>query len=205
MAGPGICVLCLADTCASEVNPVLNLVAPHGYLLPNMYLFIADISNSDFLYVVVGPVFLLTSPAFMRSSASQPAGPHGRLAPKNGKSGHHCWGPEVSTSFAQQFVSAGTAPPLVGCVVWSHIYFIMSSSIYSIIYSIIYYTVIYFLLSGNLYICCSHQISLWVKRLFSVRWAAQHPKEVRHLVLPVRVYMYILTRTLLFPYIWLTE
>ena len=47
MAGPGICVLCLADTCASEVHPVFNPVAPYGYLLPNMCLFIADIANPD--------------------------------------------------------------------------------------------------------------------------------------------------------------
>ena len=47
MAGPGICVLCLADTCASEVHPVFNPVAPYGYLLPNMHLFIADIRNPD--------------------------------------------------------------------------------------------------------------------------------------------------------------
>ena len=47
MAGTGICVLCLADTCASEVHPVFNHVAPNGYLLPNMYLFIADIVNPD--------------------------------------------------------------------------------------------------------------------------------------------------------------
>ena len=47
MAAPGICVLCLADTCASEVHPVLNRVAPYEYLLPNMYLFIADITNPD--------------------------------------------------------------------------------------------------------------------------------------------------------------
>ena len=40
MAGPDICVLSLADTCASEVHPVLNPVSPYGYLLPNMYLFI---------------------------------------------------------------------------------------------------------------------------------------------------------------------
>ena len=44
MASLGIC---LADTCASEVHPVFNPVAPYGYLLPNMYLFIADITNSD--------------------------------------------------------------------------------------------------------------------------------------------------------------
>ena len=47
MAGPGICVLCLANTCASEVHPVFNPVAPYGYLLPNMYLFIADITKPD--------------------------------------------------------------------------------------------------------------------------------------------------------------
>ena len=34
------------------------------------------------LCVVVGPGFVSTSPAFMRSSASHPAGPHGRLAQK---------------------------------------------------------------------------------------------------------------------------
>ena len=53
-------------------------------------------------------------------SASHPAGPHGRLSPqKRGKSGPHCWVREGSTQFAQQFVTAVTAPPLVGCVVWS--------------------------------------------------------------------------------------
>ena len=49
MAGPGICVLCLADTCTSEVHPVFNPVAPYGYLLSDMYLFMADITNPDFL------------------------------------------------------------------------------------------------------------------------------------------------------------
>ena len=34
------------------------------------------------LCVVVEPGFVSTLPAFMRSSASHPAGPHGRLAPK---------------------------------------------------------------------------------------------------------------------------
>ena len=42
-----------------------------------------DIANPDFLCVVVGPGLVSTSPAFMRSIASHPAGPHGRLA-KNG-------------------------------------------------------------------------------------------------------------------------
>ena len=49
MAGPGICVLCLADTCTTEVHPVFNTVAPYGYLFSDMYLFMADITNPDFL------------------------------------------------------------------------------------------------------------------------------------------------------------
>ena len=69
------------------------------------------------LCVVVGPGFVPTSPAFMRSRASHPVGRFGQ----NGKSGPHCWGREVSTQFAQQFVTAMTltASPLVGCVIWS--------------------------------------------------------------------------------------
>ena len=77
-----------------------------------------------YLCVFVRPGFVSTSPAFMRSSASHPTGQHDRLPIKNGKSGPHCWGREISTQFAQQFVSAVTAPPLVGCLVWSFIKFI---------------------------------------------------------------------------------
>ena len=47
MAGPGICVLCLPDTCTSEVHPVFNPVSPHGYLLSDMYLIMAYITNPD--------------------------------------------------------------------------------------------------------------------------------------------------------------
>ena len=47
MASPGISVLFLADTCASEVYPVFNPVALYGYLLSNMYFFIADIADPD--------------------------------------------------------------------------------------------------------------------------------------------------------------
>ena len=72
-----------------------------------------------FLFKVVGPGLVSTSPAFVSSSASHPAGPHGRHAQKNGKSVPHCWGRGGSTQFAQPLESAVTAPPLVGCVVWS--------------------------------------------------------------------------------------
>ena len=71
------------------------------------------------LFSVVGPGLVSTSPAFVSSSASHPAGPHGRHAQKTVNRAPHCWGREGSTQFAQQFLSAVTAPPLVGCVVWS--------------------------------------------------------------------------------------
>ena len=35
--------------CTSLVHPVFNPVAPYGYLLSDMYLFMADITNPDFL------------------------------------------------------------------------------------------------------------------------------------------------------------
>ena len=52
------------------------------------------------LRVVVGPGLDSTSPACMRSIANHPAGPHGRLAPKNGHRVRAA-GREGSTQFAQ--------------------------------------------------------------------------------------------------------
>ena len=65
-----------------------------------------------FLFKVVGPGLVSTSPAFVSSSASHPAGPHGRHGKKTVNRGG-------STQFAQQLETTVTAPPLVGCVVWS--------------------------------------------------------------------------------------
>ena len=64
MAGPGICVLCLADTCTFEVHPVFNPVAPYGHLLSDMY-FLWQISQiQTFLFKVVGPGLVSTSPDY---------------------------------------------------------------------------------------------------------------------------------------------
>ena len=56
MAGPGICVLCLADTCTSEVHPVFNPVAPYGYLLSDMYFRVQNGSPGSTRFY--GPVHL---------------------------------------------------------------------------------------------------------------------------------------------------
>ena len=85
-----------------------------------------------FLFKVVGPGLVSTSPAFVSSSASHPAGPHGRHAQKTVNRAPHCWGRGGSTQFAQQLETTVTAPPLVGCVVWSRA---SSSSVSSICYA----------------------------------------------------------------------
>ena len=86
MTGPGVCVLYLADTCTSEMHPVFNTVAPYGYLLHNMYLFIADITKliQTRLCDGVGPG---SSRDFVRSRASHPVGQHGHRDQNIGKSG----------------------------------------------------------------------------------------------------------------------
>ena len=108
-----LCIV-LGGPCTSEVHPVFNPVAPYGYLLSDMYLFMAVITNPDSFVkscrTWIGPD--ITS--FCEQQRPPSSGSACPAFPKNGKSGRHCWGLEGSTQFAQQFVSAVTAPPLVG-------------------------------------------------------------------------------------------
>ena len=71
------------------------------------------------LRVVVGPGLVSTSPAFMGSIASHPAGPHDRLAPKNGNRDPIAGGGRGRHILNRVFQTAVTASPRVGCVVWS--------------------------------------------------------------------------------------
>ena len=72
-----------------------------------------------FLFKVVGSGLVSTSPAFVSSSASHPAGPHDRHAQKTVNRAPIAGGGEVRHNLQQQLESTVTAPPLVGCVVWS--------------------------------------------------------------------------------------
>ena len=82
MAGPGICVLCLADNCTSEVHPcsILLHIMDVCFLTCICLWQISQIQT--FLFKVVGPVLVSTSPDFDSNSASHPAGPHGRHVKK---------------------------------------------------------------------------------------------------------------------------
>ena len=70
------------------------------------------------LRMVVRPGLVSTSPAFMRSIASHPAGPHGRLA-KNGNRAPIAGGGRGRHNVHRACQTAVTAPLRVGCVVWS--------------------------------------------------------------------------------------
>ena len=80
---PCICVLCLADTCTSEVHPVFNPVAPYGYLLSDMYFVYGRYHKSRLSCLKLSDLDLVsTSPAFVSSSASHPAGSAWPACPK---------------------------------------------------------------------------------------------------------------------------
>ena len=76
-----------------------------------------------FLFKVVGPGLVSTSPRFCEQQRQPSSGSAWPACPKNGKSGPYCWGRGGSTQFAQQLESAVTAPPLEGCFVWSYLSF----------------------------------------------------------------------------------
>ena len=89
-----------------------------------MHLFMADIANPD-LFVCGCRTLICLDIALKMVNRPPP----------------HCWGREVATQFAKQFVTAVTAPSYVGCVVWSlhfpFVYGLMSHRLEEKMYSII--------------------------------------------------------------------
>ena len=95
-------------------------VSPYRYLLPTVYLFMADIGNPD-LAVCSCRIWICLDITHFSEYQRQPcSGPAWPAFKKKRSIGHPLRGRQVSTQFAQQSVTAVTAPPLVGCVVWSH-------------------------------------------------------------------------------------
>ena len=87
MAGPGICIMFLADTFAYKVHPVFNPVALYGYLLPPVYLLMAYITNPD-LFVCGCRIWIWLDFNDYYEEQRQPSmGLPDRFTQKNGKSG----------------------------------------------------------------------------------------------------------------------
>ena len=97
---------------------MFNPVAPYGYLLSDMYLFMADITNPDFLVWSCRTWIGLDITRFCEQQRQTIQ--RVRMAGMPQKTVNRApivGGGEGSTQFAQQFEFAVTAPPLVGCVV----------------------------------------------------------------------------------------
>ena len=106
---------------------MFNHVVPYGYLLPIVYLFMADIANPDLFVCGCRAWICLDITHFYEEQRQPSSGSAWPACPKNDKSGTHCWSRrEVYTQFAQQFVTTVTATPLIDCVVWSLLSFCLS-------------------------------------------------------------------------------
>ena len=101
------------------MHPLFNPVTHYRYLLPNLYLSVADIAIQTCLRVLGGPGLVSTSSAFMRSIASHPAGPHGWLVKQNSNRAPIAGGVRGRHNLYRVCQTAVTAPPRVGYVVWS--------------------------------------------------------------------------------------
>ena len=88
--------------------------------------FMADISILDLFVCGCRTWICLDITRLYEEQRQQSSGSEWPACPKNGKSGPHCWGREVLTQFVQQLVTAVTAPPLVGCVVWNFFHMVAS-------------------------------------------------------------------------------
>ena len=96
---------------------MFNPVASYGYLLSDMYLFMADITNPAFLVQGCRTWIGLDITRFCEQQRQPSSG--SACAQKTVNRAPIAEGRGGSTQFAQQLESAVTAPPLVGCVVWS--------------------------------------------------------------------------------------
>ena len=76
----------MADTCASYVHPVFNPVAPYGYLLPIVYLFMANIANPDLFVYCCRTWICLDITLFYEEQRQPSSGSALPACPKNGKS-----------------------------------------------------------------------------------------------------------------------
>ena len=102
-----------------------------------------DIANQD-LFVCDYRTWISLDITCLYEEQLQPAsGSAWPACQKDGKSGPHCWGREISTQFAQQFVSTVTAPPHVGCVVWSLFTTVYCIIVFTTVCCIIVFTTVY--------------------------------------------------------------
>ena len=98
---------------------MFNPVAPYQYLLPNLYLSVADIANPD-LFACNSRTWISVDNARFYEEHCQPSsGFAWPAAPKHGNRAPLLGGGRGRHNLHNVCQTAVTAPPRVGCVVWS--------------------------------------------------------------------------------------
>ena len=90
---------------------MLNHVAPYRYLLPNLYLSVADIANQD-LFACGSPTWIILDIArFCGEHCQTSSGSTWPACPKKAYSGPYCWDGRVATTILRFCQTAVTATP----------------------------------------------------------------------------------------------
>ena len=101
------------------MHPVFIPIAPYRYLLPNLYLYVADIANPD-LFACGSRTWISLDIARFYEVHFQPSSRSAwRLAPKNGNRDSIAGGGRGLHHLHMVCQTAVTAPPRACCVVWS--------------------------------------------------------------------------------------
>ena len=111
---------------------MLILGAPYRYLLPNLYLSVADIANPDLLVCGSRNWISLDIARFYKEHCHPSSRSACPTSPKN--CNRAPWRGRGRNHLHRVCQTAVTAPPRVGCVVWNHfLFFCDICSIYDII------------------------------------------------------------------------
>ena len=95
---------------------MFNPVVPYEYLLPTVYLFMANITHPALFVCGCRTWICLDITCFYEEQPS--SGVHMAGLSKNGKSGPHCWGLEVFDTICTT-VTTVTATLLIGGIIWN--------------------------------------------------------------------------------------
>ena len=98
---------------------MFNPVAPYQYLLPNLYLPVADITNPDLFACGSWTWISLDIARFYEVHYQPSSGSAWPACPKNGNRAIIAGGEMVQHNLYRVCQTAMTAPPRVDCVVWS--------------------------------------------------------------------------------------
>ena len=131
------------------MHPIFNPVAPYQYLIPTIYVSVADIANLELLECSCRIWISLDITHFYERQCLPS---RGRMAcAQKCKLGLHCRAEGVDAVCTSACQTTVTAPSRVGCVIWvTH----WSLSGYFVCFCSLYMSVIHFYTNGNFMLNC---------------------------------------------------